>query len=285
MKKIYGKSILILIAILVLFIGYKFNVVEKDVTDYKISTEIENSILQDVDEKVENNSMKTVSIKDVISSNDWAKLDAPEPFGGDWKTLQDQIISWRLNSSRPGNTINAKESEWKWFRNYSYKKLYVEDGFFVSVHGFEENGGVFFYPKGDKNKKYLVYNGNIIDFFVLNDECYMIESQYAADPSNGKILKLVNHHSKWTADEVLEIGSDPYCFVIKEESIMYLVTYDKLLILSNNKITEVAVENAFWQNLYPNSIVFEGDVLYIGMRGCIAQVDLESKAVSMWKPK
>ena len=47
--------------------------------------------------------------------------------------------------------------------------------------------------------------------------------------------------------------------------------------------SEIIIGNAFWESLYPNSLVIVNSNAIIGMRGLIATVDLVTKKVSAFE--
>jgi len=124
------------------------------------------------------------------------------------------------------------------------------------------------------------------DFYVLNhdyDTIYCVYSVSMWYPGygipRGMITRITKANGKWQRDERFEIhfAENEYIYTFyAEDDTVYVVTDERLIKITNNKLDKVLVEDAFWGDQYPNSIVRIDDTLYIGMRGGIASYNLET---------
>ena len=128
-----------------------------------------------------------------------------------------------------------------------------------------------------------VYEVNTVadDFYILNDDRSTIYCVYGfahMSFAEGKITRITSVDGKWQRDEDFEIyfeddSIEAFCV---ENDTVYIATLEKLIKIKGDKIEQILVEDAFWRDLYPNSIVCIDDTLYIGMRGGIASYALKT---------
>jgi hypothetical protein len=84
----------------------------------------------------------------------------------------------------------------------------------------------------------------------------------------------------------LELRDKPCAYTIsKENNELYIVSFKKLFKIKNERVIEIIVDNAFWESLYPNSVVIINDNVIIGMRGLIATVNLKNRKVTAYEKK
>lgn len=279
MKRIISVLIL-LIAIGVFIMFYYTNSNSEQVgKSFQIPDIIETEILNRIDEDViEGDSFL---LDNLLSSKDWVEIH-PSNDHNQWKALEKSTDEWKVFFT---NNIKVVRESSEAIEGYNFSKLKIADGFFMNVYTGEWGGGLYFYPNGDKNKKYKIKDGYIWDIYSVNNENYALEALPFDNPSRGKILKLKKSFNKWKTKEVTTFDNVPYCFTIMKDNSIYLVTDNKLIKLVNNNVDQIIIDNAFWHGLYPNSIVYDNDYIYIGMRAGVAKVDLKNKDLKFYTPK
>jgi len=154
----------------------------------------------------------------------------------------------------------------------------LSDGYVKGIDNGEWGGRLVFFPTDVRENEYIIINDNIIAIFSINNNIYVLGGTSHQGVSMGHIYKLYKKNGKWNSYEVLDLKDKPYAYVINNYE-LYIVTYSKLMRIVNERIKDIIVENAFWQSLYPNSIVVFKNNAIIGMRGGITTVNLENKEI------
>lgn len=276
----------LLILIVVCFIGIVsisiYTNLHKKITidsDFQFPSELEDEILLSFNSPPKISEMFLEHSKDLMDENKWMEIKKPNT-SDQWKKIINKKNHW--NVSGIDETKDSEES-WYFLKSYSFRKFNVADGFFISIYKGEWGGALYFYPNGNKEKRYKVQDGYISGFYKMNNKHYILEKLPGADPENGKILNLRKRFNKWSAQKTIELGDFPQGYTIENGNTMYLVTYSKLLKLVDNKIEEVIIDDTFWVGLYPQSIsVVDNKFIYIGMRGGVAKVNLDNKKVQFF---
>lgn len=252
---------------------------EKESYSFTLPIKIEEEIFKNISTttKFEESFLFT----DLLNSGMWVEISPPKNYN-EWKALEGSLNEWNIADT---DGIKVKLYKSQSIDKYNFNTLTVSDGLFLSVYTGESGGALYFYPNSDKNKKYKVKDGYIWQLYEIGDENYALEAFPFSNPQNGKILKLKKKFSKWISQEIIDINDIPYCTINVGDNTMYLVTYNKLIKLVNNKISEVIIDNAFWKGLYPNSALYKDGYIYIGMRAGIAKVDIKSKEIHFYTPK
>lgn len=154
----------------------------------------------------------------------------------------------------------------------------VEDGYFEGMNRGEFGGNLKFY--NDFNE-YQILNTNVNFMVEINDQIYVLSGLAHLGLDTGYMYRIEKEEDVWTAKKILDIGSAPYV-ILADESRLYIVASSKVIMIENEEIKEVMVENAFWEGLYPNSVVIYDNKLLIGMRGCICTVDISTNELKWY---
>lgn len=206
-----------------------------------------------------------------LSAQELIETSPPEPNSKAWYEAN-YSDDWKVEYNGKLKISKYKEQD--------TTKFFLREGFFIGRNGGEFGGELTFYPDGDITKKYKVMNGDIIGFYRIKGDIYVLEGLAHLGLSNGSIFKLERIGDKWTSEQIIDLNDAPYAFAMVKQDIIYLVTCRKLLKIEKERIEEVIVDNAFWEGLYPNSIIIMNNKAFIGMRGGIAKVDLKTKKIS-----
>ena len=198
---------------------------------------------------------------------EYKESEIPQPHSDKWyKANYGKAIAVAIKNNKI-IAVDGVES------SYS-NNLEVEQGTIMGVDNGEWGGGVKFIPK--KGNEYKLIDENFRGFYVVGEKKYALTGLSHLSLDWGNIYQLKYSSKKWKAKKVIDLGSCPKTFLLKDEK-LYLVTDTTLCVIEDGKISENLVKEAFWRSLYPNSIVFANESLYIGMRGGIFSYNLNSK--------
>lgn len=282
-KKSFIKPIIIVIVLLIIVytsVQLIFQSYKEIKSTFNFPSIVEDEVLIFI-----NNGKKSEEIGnlgDLLSSKKWEKLSISNT-----KEITKYITTkneWEVSNK---NNITISKFQDMVINGLGVNKLLTKDGFFLGINTLEWGGSLYFYPNGDKAKRYCVNDGYIWNVFRHNEGIYAFASYPSKNPPNGRILKLENWFGRWRSTEIFDIGEIPYCFTFAENENMYIVTNNKLIQLSSFKDKKVLIENAFWEGMFPNSIVYDKGNLYIGMEGFITKISLKSikqKEFEVYKP-
>lgn len=207
----------------------------------------------------------------------WYEKTPPKINSDEWYEANHSKDEWKVEYSG-----GIKVSKHKYTDSIRYE---TSNGIFYGINHGEWGGNLFFYPAGDEAKKYEVMDGNIVGMYQINKEIYVLEGLAHLLMSQGSVYRLKEDSGKWVAEKVIDLTDAPYAFTIVDEKTVYIVTSGKIVKVEEEKVKETIVTNAFWQGLYPNSIIHSNNKLFIGMREGVAAVDLKSKKVSWFVEK
>ncbi|MDD2402319.1 MAG: hypothetical protein PHI90_09495 [Clostridia bacterium] len=280
-KKILLMAIIILISVSIMMFYIEHHD-EEIRNSYNLSDAVEEDILKSP-EKIFDNSEK-VLLDELLKTGKWVEINPPNDYN-EWDKLEERFDHW-----------NVKNNDGIWVSKYNaqaiqnvdgcnFGKLTVQDGFLLNINTLEWGGALYFYPDGDRTKKYKIIDGYIWDTYKMNDKVFALATYPFKIPANGKILEIEKKFGKWKAKEITDIGDIPGHYTFIDKNTMILVTYSKLLKLNNNKIVEIIVDDAFWHGLCPSTVAYENGFVYIGIRAGIAKVNMTNKEVKLLTPK
>ena len=147
-------------------------------------------------------------------------------------------------------------------------------------HG-EWGGGIIFIPiETNVFPEYRVMSENFYSFYTIGDKIFALTGLAHLGFSYGSIYELNvvgnTFEDKWEAVEILDIKYAPKTFLLVDED-LYIATSDTLIIVKDGEISDILIENAGWGILYPNSMVYANNSIFIGMRGWICEYDLDKR--------
>ena len=211
--------------------------------------------------------------------SDWILGGKPEKFSAKWNYANrcDDI-----SISLDDGLMTAKTYEWK--VPFDYLVIDREqcrctrcNGIFVGYNYGEFGGGLIFIPID--GSEYRVFDEKVRGFFAINDRIYVLIGLAHLGFSYGSIYELVCvgdiFEEKWEVVEILDICYAPEAFILVN-NILYIATSDTLIAIKDGKISDTLVENAFWRGLYPNSMVYANNSIFIGMRSGVYVYELET---------
>jgi hypothetical protein len=159
--------------------------------------------------------------------------------------------------------------------------LSVDNGTIVGLDFGEYGGGINFIA--DNGSGYRILGDNFRGFFTPNNRGYSIadDKKYVLTGSShlvssGNLYELNFIKNKWEANMLMDFHSCPETFLAINEK-MYVATDDSLVVVNDGKIIDTLVKNAFWAGLYPNSMIYNNNSIYIGMRGGVYAYNLIDK--------
>lgn len=193
----------------------------------------------------------------------------------------------------------------------------VEDGYLVGFNRGEWGGELYWYSKNGKKNNEIV--GSIfsspIQFIKRDNKIYAITGLSHMGMSNGNIIKIDKEQKKWKVEEYIKLPDAPCAIQLDSKDNMLVFTssglysidkeanLDTLSIKIRHPIIptiEVEFPNDtiiikqkpinvhpkwLWGFLYPNSMVIQNDVVYVGMRGGVYKFDITTKEEKWLLPK
>lgn len=161
----------------------------------------------------------------------------------------------------------------------------VENGWLIGFDKGEWGGGLFWFNElGTVHEKIL--SGNIKDLLRVGSEIYAIEGLAHLSSSNGQILKISTIDDQWTVNKMLDLPSAPYASTVIDEHELLIVTSRELIKVDTHFEIQTLVNDGFWQGyLYPNSIVVNDEIGYVGMLGGILKIRLDEPENLEWLTK
>lgn len=276
----------VLSIVFVLFIGLivmslynKFHKENREHYSFQLPKVIEDKILSSREKKPQEN--KSFLLDGLINSGKWVEIPIPKRYD-QWKKLEERFDEWEVNKA---GGINVNEPVYQSISGYNFQMIDASEGFLLRVAKREWGGALYFYPNGDRNKKYKILDGDIWPLYKEDNKIFAFQAFPIEKKPYGKMLSIKKSFFKWRAKELTVINDLPYSQAYAEKNIMYLVTYNKLIKMNNYKINEVILDNTFWGGLYPTTAVYDKGYLYIGMRAGVAKVNIKSKQMQFFTPK
>lgn len=272
MKK-HIKYIVLLIVICFIIIALEHIMKEntfRETVNFKFPNFIEDEILNRVNSS---NDYEFLTLSDLIESGDWIKRKVPENHI-EFQELGN--ISWHVKKNESIKVSRYFSESVEGF-HYTYYKS--DDGFFLNVYK-GGDGRLYFYPNGNKDKKYVVEEASLSHIYKIDNSIYAMQSYFGP---KGTIYNLTkNIFGKWRAKRLKDIDDSPMCFTFVNENTMYLLTSKKLMKVIDNDVKEVIIDDGFW--IHPNSIAFDDGYIYIGMRAGVGKINISNKKVDFFIP-
>lgn len=133
----------------------------------------------------------------------------------------------------------------------------------------------------DVSRKYKISEDKIVKFFKIDNQLFALEGRSYLEGEKkidtGKILLLQKQSgtSKWISDTILILPQAPHAGCLIDDGSLYIVTTSSVLKVSDMKKVDVIVKDAFWEGLYPVSIIkTDSGLIYIGMRQGVAKLNI-----------
>jgi hypothetical protein len=220
---------------------------------------------------LENNEIKVDEIQ-----NKWEDLRVNPPF--------------KIRQSKKNNTINISAP-----LTGVIDVIEVQDGYLIGFNRGEWGGELYWFSKNGK-KRYKISGHQIEKFIERDNKIYAIEGLAHITMSYGSVIEIRRVMTRWFAKKILKLPSAP-CAVQSDSKDNFIIM-TTLGFLSMDRqakvdtlsmhIDTLGMNNEYYQYypfeargllgmLYPNSMVIQNDVVYVGMRKGVYKFDLTTR--------
>lgn len=255
----------------------------------------------------------TKSIGQRLSKENFIEIEPPSPGTPEWFKLNN-------NSEKPVKVfIDSGILKIEMTKEiYGDTKYQLPDGLLLSKNGGEFGGGLFYKPFDKKIKRIFVNGeinserfkpsnidlfsspikdkknefgyfrlpgGNINSFFEFKDTLFFTNGLAHMGTNVGALTKVaISGKDKFIFIRALDLEGAPMTETIINDTLLF-ITFDGLLLVKDfSKV--INLKKQFWASLYPNSVAYLDERnVFIGMRGCYAQIDLTNNSIKCFKLK
>jgi hypothetical protein len=220
-----------------------------------------------------NYEAKNPSISAVLKDDGWLMINTIAYKDDSWN-LANRTSPWKVGYN---NKLEISKS----VDTSSVVKLRIGNGYLEGLDHGEWGGRLTFYPESDLSERTnIIEGGNIVSIFIFDKNIYALEGTFNLGYSVGKLIRLNQNSGHWEYKIILDLKDKPYAYSIINDEYLYLVTNRTFIKINRALESEIIIENAFWESLYPNSIIIINEEAIIGMRGLVATVNLKNKKVT-----
>jgi hypothetical protein len=161
-------------------------------------------------------------------------------------------------------------------------ELKLSNGTLIGINHGEWGGKLSFQPTDTTEKTVEITEGNIKFIFNFKDKIYFIEGLAHLGTSEGALYELDTKNDSFTYKKLLDFEDAPEAFAIDQDKFL-IATHSNFYVVKDFK-KELIFKDAFWGNLYPNSIaVFDDKNVFLGIRSGIVKLDLTTKTLKFYK--
>jgi hypothetical protein len=206
---------------------------------------------------------------------DFSEVKVSQVYSDEWHLGNGAMDSYKVSADKAKLIVIISEpSTHCGIRNKSGTLIGINDG---------EFGGALYFNSIDSTKKPIfIKYGNIKFLFVYKNKIYFIEGLAHKSFSEGAMYELNSVGDKFTYKKLIQFDDAPQAFTIYKDKFL-IATQSGFCIVRNFK-KEVVVTDAFWRNLYPNSIAaINNKNFFIGIRGGIVHLNPSDKEVKLYK--
>jgi hypothetical protein len=166
--------------------------------------------------------------------------------------------------------------------NFSKKQYYkVNDGWLIGCNAGEHGGGLFWFNEtGTAHRR--INHENIQCIFSFNNEIHILSGLSHLHTTNGNLSRIENIDNQWKAVKSIDLKSKPAVYSISSDNELLIITEDRLLKIKKNYKVRSILKNSFWKKIYPNSIAFKNNEIFIGMRGGIMKINYKKPKNQVW---
>lgn len=180
--------------------------------------------------------------------------------------------------------INPKPND-KYLFEGKQVNLKIKNGWLVGFDKGEWGGNLFWFNEKGTDYERII-EGNIKNLFEVDGQIYVTEGLAHLSISNGQIFKIERKNNTWNVKKKINLPNAPYATTLTKDNEFLIVTSKGLLKVNKDFDIETLVEKGFWWiYLYPNSILIEGQNIYIGMRGGILKTQMDKIENQEWLTK
>ncbi len=168
---------------------------------------------------------------------------------------------------------------WKGFR--TVKK--VANGYLVGFNKGEFGGALYWFSeKGDTS--YQISRSNVDYIFEYKKKVCMVNGVFHMDTDLGRINEMRFEDGTWKVEEWVELPSKSQV-IMPYKNRMLIVTTKTILFFDGTNNFDFIKKDGFWDVLYPQSAVILNHDLFVGMRGGVYRINLETKTEEWLTPK
>ena len=168
---------------------------------------------------------------------------------------------------------------WKGFR--TVKK--VVNGYLVGFNKGEFGGSLYWFSElGDTS--YQISRENVDYIFEYKKKVYMANGAFQMGTELGKINEMGFADGKWKVEQRIELPSKSHIILPYKER-MLIVTTKAILLFDGTNNFDFIKKDGFWDGLFPQSAVMLNDDLFVGMRGGVYKINLNTKSEEWLLPK
>ncbi len=216
-----------------------------------------------------------VAISQTYKSTEFVETKAPEISSPDWYHLNYSKHNFEVRNVDGGLQIFKAEDK-------QQCELTIKGGTLIGTDNGEWGGKLIYKPNHKPDDTIKIKAGNILSIFHLNNKIYFIEGLAHGVLSEGALFELEYSKKKFRYKKVLAFDDAPAALALHKDRIL-IASHRNFYIIKDLK-KEFVFKDAFWSSLYPNSIaVMDDSNIYLGIRGGIVKLDLESKTLKFLK--
>jgi len=172
----------------------------------------------------------------------------------------------------------SRAFSWRGFR--TVKK--VDNGYLVGFNKGEFGGSLhWFSESGDST--YQISLGNVDYIFEYKKKIYMVTGLFHITDRGG-INEMKFIENKWKVDERFELPSKSD-IIMPYKDRMLIITTKTILFFDGTSNFDFVKKDGFWDVLYPQSALILNDELFVGMRGGVYKINLNTKKEEWLLPK
>lgn len=223
---------------------------------------------------------KSYSQQSISISEQFIETAVPKIETREWSELNRNIHNYFI-VSKINDSLHITRGD----HIYKYE-LSTDNGRLVGRDGGEFGGGLKFYHKeyaeaGDGVEIERV--GNVKGLLCWNNKVYCLTGLAHLTLDFGGIHELSPTKGAFESSKMITLPSSPQAFTLFKDKLL-IIAHSCLFLVDQDLNYVLLFEDAFWQGLYPSSIVaFDEKNIFVGMRGGIVKVDLTSETLSFYK--
>lgn len=161
-------------------------------------------------------------------------------------------------------------------RRFSAK---VADGWIVGFNAGEWGAGLWWFsPDGKTRAK--ISKDHVIGFVETDAGLLALEGLAHLGSSLGQVIRLSKGKDDlWHSESFVDLEGAPAACAKESDGSLVVATYDRLLrVHPASKKMDVLVEDAYWGNLHPDSMISSpSGTIYLGMRHGVVEVAKEAE--------
>jgi hypothetical protein len=225
--------------------------------------------------KITGFSKDTESDQEIVLPAEFVEVPPPKPDSAEWSLLNHSSNEFSVRAVKGQLEIQK-------FQEVNECELRIKNGTLVGTDNGEWGGKLIFNPTETAKRRIQIKQGNIKFLFSFNDKTYFAEGLAHLSTNEGSLFQLEILDESFKYKKILDFEDAPSAFAVYQDKV-YIATYENFYVLSDFK-KAIIFSRAFWKGLYPNSIaVFSVKNVFMGIRGGIVRLDLETKTLRFYK--